>query len=155
VTATAQERIAKRIALPYLGRVSRRLQWLVLGIALALGVGIGAVIAIVHSSGSPATPRIASASIPNPRLDPGAPLSAVAPDFTLTDQLGKRVSLHSLRGKVVVLSFNDPECTTICPLTTTALLRAKALLGPAARDVELLGVGANPEATQVKWVRSY
>jgi cytochrome oxidase Cu insertion factor (SCO1/SenC/PrrC family) len=135
--------------------VSRRLQWLVLGIALALGVGIGAAIAVTHSSGAPATPRIASASIPNPRLDPGAPVSEVAPDFTLTDQLGKRVSLHSFRGKVVVLSFNDPECTTICPLTTTALLRAKELLGPAASRVELLGVGANPEATQVKWVRAY
>ena len=27
--------------------------------------------------------------------------------------------------------------------------------GPAAADVQLLGVGANPEATQVKWVRAY
>jgi cytochrome oxidase Cu insertion factor (SCO1/SenC/PrrC family) len=143
------------MALPYFGRVSRRVQWLVLGLALVVGVGIGAAIAVVHSSGDAAAPRIAAASIPNPRLDPGAPLSAVAPDFTLTDQLGKRVSLHSFRGKVVVVSFNDPECTTICPLTTTALLRAKALLGPAARDVQLLGIGANPEATQVKWVRSY
>src|SRR5262249_47408975 len=68
---------------------------------------------------------------------------------------GKRVSLRSLRGKVVVVSFNDPECTTICPLTTTALLRAKQLLGPAASRVELLGIGANPEATEVKWVRAY
>ena len=54
-----------------------------------------------------------------------------------------------------MLTFNDPECTTICPLTTTALLHAKELLGPAASRVELLGVGANPEATQVKWVRAY
>ena len=91
----------------------------------------------------------------NPQLDPGARLNALAPDFTLTDQFGKRVSLRSLHGKVVVLAFNDPQCTTICPLTTTALLQAKKLLGPAASQVELLGVGANPEATQVKWVRSY
>jgi cytochrome oxidase Cu insertion factor (SCO1/SenC/PrrC family) len=92
----------------------------------------------------------------NPNLDPGAPLSAVAPDFTLTDQFTRRVSLRSLRGKVVVLAFNDPLCTTICPLTTTALLEAKKLLGPAAASqVELLGIGANPDATQVKWVRSY
>jgi cytochrome oxidase Cu insertion factor (SCO1/SenC/PrrC family) len=141
--------------LPYLGRVSRRLQWLVLGIALVAGIGIGVAVAVVHSSGAPAEPQVAAASIPNPHLDPGAPLSAVAPDFTLTDQFGKRVSLRSLRGKVVVVSFNDPECTTICPLTTTALLRAKELLGPAAGRVELIGIGANPEATQVKWVRAY
>ncbi|HEY4237310.1 MAG TPA: SCO family protein, partial [Gaiellaceae bacterium] len=91
----------------------------------------------------------------NPDLDPGARLSAMAPGFTLSDQFGRRVSLRSLRGKVVVVSFNDPKCTTICPLTTTALLHAKKLLGTAASRVELLGIGANPDATQVKWVRAY
>ena len=137
--------------------MSRRLHWTVLGIALAIGVGIGAVIAAAGSSTTPSTP-IANTQAPamaNPNLDPGAPLSAVAPEFVLTDQFGKRVALRSLRGKVVVVSFNDPECTTICPLTTTALLRAKKLLGPAASGVELLGIGANPEKTQVKWVRKY
>jgi cytochrome oxidase Cu insertion factor (SCO1/SenC/PrrC family) len=138
-----------------LSGVSRRFQWLVLGIALVVGVGIGAAISLARSSGAPATPGIAAPKIRNPQLDPGTPLSGAAPDFTLTDQFGRRVSLHSFRGKVVVLSFNDPECTTICPLTTTALLHAKGLLGPAARRVQLLGVGANPDATQVKWVRAY
>jgi cytochrome oxidase Cu insertion factor (SCO1/SenC/PrrC family) len=98
-------------------------------------------------------PRLPQA--PNPRLDKGMALSAVAPGFTLTDQFGKRVSLSSLRGKVVVLSFNDPQCTTICPLTTTAMLEAKKLLGPAGAKVELLGVGANPEVTSVSAVRDY
>ena len=137
--------------------MSRRLHWTILGLSLAVGVGIGAVIALAQSSTTPATP-VADTQTPamaNRQLDPGARLSAVAPGFTLTDQFGKRVSLGSLRGKVVVLSFNDPECTTICPLTTTALLHAKKLLGPAAAQVELLGVGANPEKTQVKWVRAY
>jgi protein SCO1/2 len=133
--------------------VSRRVQWVVLGIALLVGIGVGAGIAVVQSSGAPAVPSTGQAA--NPQLDPGAPLSGVAPDFTLMDQFGRQVSLHSFRGKVVVLSFNDPECTTICPLTTTALLHAKELLGPAGADVQLLGVGANPEATEVKWVRAY
>jgi cytochrome oxidase Cu insertion factor (SCO1/SenC/PrrC family) len=136
--------------------VSRRLHWLVLGIALGVGVGIGAAISIVRSSGTPTTPAVTpAAAIANPQLDPGTALSGAAPGFTLTDQFGKRVSLRSFRGKVVVLSFNDPECTTICPLTTTALLHAREVLGPAAGRVQLLGVGANPEATQVKWVRAY
>jgi cytochrome oxidase Cu insertion factor (SCO1/SenC/PrrC family) len=141
-----------------LWQVSRRLHWTVLGLSLALGVGIGAVIAVARSSStSPAAPvsDTRTSATANPGLDPGTPLSATAPGFTLTDQFGKRVSLRSLRGKVVVVSFNDPECTTICPLTTTALLHAKNLLGPAASRVELLGIGANPEKTQVKWVRAY
>jgi cytochrome oxidase Cu insertion factor (SCO1/SenC/PrrC family) len=136
--------------------VSGRLQWIVLGLALLVGVGIGAAIAVTRSSGAPATPVFSKPAIANPALDPGTRLSGAAPGFTLTDQFGKRVSLSSFRGKVVVVAFNDPECTTICPLTTTALLHAKALLGPAAAShVQLLGIGANPEATQVKWVRDY
>jgi len=135
--------------------VSRRLQWIVLGLALLPGIGIGAAIAVTRSSGAPATPVFAKPAITNPVLDPGTALSGAAPGFTLTDQFGKHVSLRSFRGKVVVVAFNDPECTTICPLTTTALLQAKKLLGPAASQVALVGVGANPEATEVKWVRDY
>ena len=136
--------------------MSRRLQSITLGLALFAGVGIGAAIAATRSSGTPGSASIsATTEMANPQLDPGAHLNAVAPGFTLTDQFGKRISLRSLRGKVVVLSFNDPKCTTICPLTTTALLHAKKLLGPAASRVELIGVGANPDATGVKWVRAY
>jgi cytochrome oxidase Cu insertion factor (SCO1/SenC/PrrC family) len=136
--------------------VSRRLHWTVLGIALLVGVAIGTAVAATRSSDTPtAAPVTATPATDTASLDPGAPLSAVAPAFTLTDQFGKRVSLSSYRGKVVVLAFNDPECTTICPLTTTALLYAKQLLGPAASRVQLLGIGANPDATQVKWVRDY
>jgi cytochrome oxidase Cu insertion factor (SCO1/SenC/PrrC family) len=136
--------------------MSRRLQWTVVGIALVAGVGIGTGIAATRPSGAAATaPFSVSPAMANPDLDPGVRLSAMAPGFRLTDQFGKRVSLSSLRGKVVVLAFNDPKCTTICPLTTTALLHARKLLGPAASGVELLGIGANPDATQVKWVRAY
>lgn len=136
--------------------MSRRLQLIFLGLALLVGVGVGAAIAATRSSGTPASaPVLATTGMGSPQFDPGAHLDAVAPGFTLTDQFGKRISLRSLRGKVVVLSFNDPKCTTICPLTTTALLHAKKLLGAAASRVELIGVGANPEATQVKWVRAY
>lgn len=137
--------------------MSRRLQAIVLGVALALGIGIGAAIAVMRSSGSPAVPTSMGPEVANrnPRLDPGTKLSGAAPGFTLTDQFGKRVSLRSLRGRIVVVAFNDPECTTICPLTTTALLHAKELLGPAASRVALIGIGANPEKTQVKWVRAY
>ncbi len=91
----------------------------------------------------------------NPYLDPGTRLSGRAPDFTLTDQFDKRVSLRSYRGKVVILAFNDSECTTICPLTTSAMVEAKAMLGSAASRVQLLGIDANPTATALSDVRTY
>jgi cytochrome oxidase Cu insertion factor (SCO1/SenC/PrrC family) len=91
----------------------------------------------------------------NPDLDPGTSLSEVAPDFTLTDQFGQLVSLSQYRGKVVILAFNDSECTTVCPLTTAALVDAKAMLGAAASQVQLLGIDANPKATSIDDVLSY
>ena len=92
----------------------------------------------------------------NPDLDPGSRLSGKpAPDFTLSDQSGQPVSLDSYRGKVVMLAFNDSECTTICPLTTTAMLDAKRMLGRAGSQVQLLGVDADPKATSIQDVLSY
>ncbi len=92
----------------------------------------------------------------NPNVDPGSSLGGrPAPNFTLNDERGHRLSLGSYRGKVVVLAFSDSECTTICPLTTQAMLDAKHSLGSAARDVQLLGVDANPHATAVHDVLSY
>ncbi|HWD85515.1 MAG TPA: redoxin domain-containing protein, partial [Solirubrobacteraceae bacterium] len=67
----------------------------------------------------------------NPNVDEGGPLGGrLAPNFTLTDEGGHKISLRAYRGKVVVLSFNDSQCTTICPLTTQAMLDAKRSLGP-------------------------
>ena len=86
---------------------------------------------------------------------PGRPCPQVAPNFTLTDQFGQPVSLSSYRGKVVILAFNDSECTTVCPLTTAALVDAKAMLGSAASQVQLLGIDANPKATAIDDVLSY
>ena len=91
----------------------------------------------------------------NPDLDPGTGLSGPAPGFTLTDQFGQPVSLHSYHGRVVLLAFTDSRCTTICPLTTTEMLDAKRLLGAAGTHVALLGVDANPDARTVHDVSAY
>jgi cytochrome oxidase Cu insertion factor (SCO1/SenC/PrrC family)/thiol-disulfide isomerase/thioredoxin len=124
--------------------------------AALVAAAIAALIALTIGlrNRSPAV-SVSAALAANPSLDPGTPLSGPAPDFTLRDQFGRRLSLHTLRGKVVILAFNDPQCTTICPLTTTAMVDAKRLLGRAGAQVQLLGVGANPQATETRWVREY
>jgi cytochrome oxidase Cu insertion factor (SCO1/SenC/PrrC family)/thiol-disulfide isomerase/thioredoxin len=91
----------------------------------------------------------------NPVLDPGTPLTGAAPQFTLANQFGQQMSLRSFRGKVVILAFTDSECTTVCPLTTTAMVDAKAMLGRAAGRVQLLGIDANPTATSLRDVFAY
>ncbi|MBV9534338.1 MAG: redoxin domain-containing protein [Solirubrobacterales bacterium] len=129
----------------------QRRSMVVLAVAtMVVAAGVGAALALVTGRNSSS-----ASATNNPVLDPGTPISGRAVNFTLTDQFGRSVSLSDFRGKVVILAFNDPVCTTVCPLTTTAMLEAKALLGNAASRVELLGVGANPTATAVKWVRDY
>jgi cytochrome oxidase Cu insertion factor (SCO1/SenC/PrrC family) len=92
----------------------------------------------------------------NPVVDPGSPLgNKPAPDFTLADQFGHRVSLSQFHGKAVLLAFVDSHCTTVCPLTTMSMLSAVRLLGPAGKDVQLVGINANPDHTRVADVRDY
>jgi cytochrome oxidase Cu insertion factor (SCO1/SenC/PrrC family) len=71
------------------------------------------------------------------------------------NQFGQPMSLSQLRGKVVLLSFDDALCTTACPLTTQEMLQAKRLLDAAGEDVRLLGVDANPDATSTADVMAY
>jgi cytochrome oxidase Cu insertion factor (SCO1/SenC/PrrC family) len=156
--AGIRPRLAWRARLP----PRRKVRLAVPGSWLAAGlVGVAVALIVVHTvlqptAGTAAASTTSSAGLAgNPNLDPGTSLSQVAPGFTLTDQFGQRVSLSSYRGKVVILAFNDSECTTVCPLTTTALLDAKAMLGSAAGQVQLLGVEANPKATSIDDVQSY
>jgi len=81
----------------------------------------------------------------------GTELNGAAPDFTLTDQNGETVSLSSFEGNVVVLTFLDPNCTDICPLTTLYFARAQAKLGDDLSDrIVYLAVNVNAESNSVE-----
>jgi cytochrome oxidase Cu insertion factor (SCO1/SenC/PrrC family) len=89
----------------------------------------------------------------NPNADPiiaeaiggtSAPINFAAPGFALTDQHGRPVSLASLRGKVVLMTFLDPVCTTDCPLIAQEFRAADEMLGARAAAVQLVAVATNP-----------
>jgi len=71
-------------------------------------------------------------------------VDAPAPPFTLTDQAGRRISLRSLAGRTVVLTFLDPVCTSDCPLIAQELRVTDQMLGAQAANVDLVAVVANP-----------
>ena len=73
-----------------------------------------------------------------------APINFVAPGFALTDQDGRQVSLSSLRGKVVLMTFLDPVCTSDCPLIASEFRAADQMLGRAGSAVRLVAIAANP-----------
>ncbi len=100
----------------------------------------------------------------NPNADPiiaqaidgsSAPLNFPAPAFRLTDQNGRPVSLASLRGKVVLLTFLDPVCTSDCPLIAQEFRGAAQVLGAKSRDVEMVAIVANPLYRQITYTRAF
>jgi len=71
-------------------------------------------------------------------------LDIPAPHFALTDQRGDPVSLTSLRGHTIALTFLDPVCTSDCPLIAQEFRQADQRLGDQARQVVFVAIVANP-----------
>ncbi len=78
-----------------------------------------------------------------------------APGFRLLDQYDRPVSLASLRGKVVVVTFLDPVCTSDCPVIAQELREADQMLGSDSRKVEIVAVVANPLYRGVAFTQAF
>ena len=75
---------------------------------------------------------------------PTMPAHLRAPDFTLTDQNGRRVSLAADRGKVVVLTFIHSLCHDTCPFMVEQIKGALNDLPANGRGVPTIGVSVAP-----------
>jgi cytochrome oxidase Cu insertion factor (SCO1/SenC/PrrC family) len=100
----------------------------------------------------------------NPNADPiiaraiagnSAPLDFAAPPFRLTDQNGSQVSLASLHGKVVLLTFLDPVCTSDCPLIAQEFRAADQILAAKSRRAELVAIVSNPVYRAVSYAQAF
>ena len=65
------------------------------------------------------------------------------------------MSLASLRGKTVLLTFLDPVCTTDCPLIAQQFRTANELLGSRSKQVELVAIAANPAYYSAAALRAF
>ena len=117
----------------------------------ALGVIVLGVIPLASAQASPAASTILADSIDGP----AAPINIPAGDFTLTDQHGQQVTLSSLRGKVVLLTFLDPVCVSDCPLIASEFRQAGQLLGVHNPHVELVAVNVNPLYHQEAYIQAF
>jgi protein SCO1/2 len=73
--------------------------------------------------------RAVATWVPGPQTEGALPeayprQTAPAPDFTLVDQHGVRVSLAGLKGRPIVLTFVFGHCQTMCPLIVETLKRS-------------------------------
>lgn len=136
---------------------SARAKWLFWGVVLAVGIGAGTGIAIISRSTGGAAP----AAISRAPIQPTAVWARGArraPDFRLTDQHGKSLSLSGLHGRPVLVTFIDPLCRNLCPLEAH-VLNDVVRRAPAADRPTIAAVSVNPwgDAAQnmrqdaVKW----
>ena len=90
-----------------------RLALMIVLAAVVVGAGGGALIRVLTGSGTAA----AKSSLPTLHgqavWKPGA---RRAPNVSLRDQTGRVVTLASLRGNPVVLTFLDSQCKSSCPI---------------------------------------
>ena len=78
-----------------------------------------------------------------------------APEIALPASTGKPFKLSSLRGKVVVLEFGYTHCPYVCPVSLASLAQARAQLGAAAADVQVVFVTVDPERDTAGHLRTY
>jgi cytochrome oxidase Cu insertion factor (SCO1/SenC/PrrC family) len=117
----------------------------------AVAVIVLGAVPMVAAQASPVADTILAQAI----AGSAAPADFPAPPFALTDQHGSQVTLASLRGKVVLLTFLDPVCTVDCPIEAQEFRQAGQLLGAADRHVELVSIVANPVDYQIAYTRAF
>ncbi|HUA94975.1 MAG TPA: SCO family protein [Acidimicrobiales bacterium] len=123
---------------------------LLAALAALVVVLVGAIPMAAASTNPNADPIISEAINGTPNL-----INAPAPGFTLTDQYGRPMSLSSLRGKAVALTFLDPVCSSDCPLIAQEFRQADSMLGAQSRGAVFVAVVANPVYRSLAAVRAF
>ena len=119
-------------------RLASRLSVVTLAALVLLLIG---VYQLRHSTTSTTTSTSTSASgLQGTDLN-----STPAPNFKLTDQYGKQVSLAQFKGKPVVVTFMYTSCPDQCPLTANKMHSALQLLGKNVANVGMLAVSTDPK----------
>lgn len=86
------------------------------------------------------------------------PILGTPPAYTMTNQLGQQVSSASFRGKVQLVTFLFPYCTTMCPLIAAHLANLEHLgLRPAGieKDVQIVSFNLDPIHTGPAQMREF
>lgn len=124
-------------------------------LALAAGavlLGLVAVLAVALAGESGGAQQVERAPYVGSRPPEGIEL----PAFTLRDDRGAIVRAEDLRGKVVVVTFLDAQCTDACPIVGGELARAVDAMKPAERArVEVLGLSTDPREDTPAAVAEY
>jgi len=79
-----------------------------------------------------------------------------APEFTLTNQDGKRLALKDLRGKVLAITFIFASCADTCPLLTAKMAGIQNKLGNTfGPQVNFVSITVDPERDTPEVLKRY
>lgn len=90
--------------------------------------------------------------------NPAAAQQEAAPDFTLVNQDGRKVTLRQFRGKIVLMNFIYTHCPDICPLATSKLVQVQRDLkarGWFGTKVVLLTMSFDPQRDTPAVLKAY
>lgn len=136
--------------------MSRRLLTTLLAIGvISLAAMIVAIIGITsQDSTSDATVSSPPAHSSSGTQFEGAvlPPGVRAPNFSLRDQDGKRVTMKEYRGRVVVVTFLYSHCKTECPVQAQQI---KGALDDIGKPVPVLSVSVDPPGDTPKSVKHF
>src|SRR3984957_8512266 len=133
-------------------------EWVTPGYLLRMFAALGAVVVVLVGT----APMTLAAT--NPNADPiisqalnGTPniVDTPAPSFTLTNQRGAPVSLSSLRGHTIALTFLDRVCTSVCPLIAQEFRQADERLGSRSSKVDFIAIVANPIYRSISFTNAF
>ncbi len=118
--------------------------------AVGLGVAAASLLAVGFWLGMQAGRHAPPARAALPDLGP-------APSYALTNQLGRTVRSDAFAGKVQIVTFLFPYCTTYCPLIAAHLIGFERLLerARAAGRVELVAFDVDPAGTGPAEMRAF
>ena len=133
-------------------------EWVTPGYLVRVFAALGAVVVVLVGT----APMTLAAT--NPNADPiisqalnGTPniVDTPAPAFTLFNQRGAPVSLSSLRGHTVALTFLDPVCTSDCPLIAQEFHQTDERLGSQSSKVDFVAIVANPIYRSISFTNAF
>jgi protein SCO1/2 len=88
--------------------------------------------------------QLAASDVPLPKPEGQVAVGETLPDFTLTDQDGRAVTLSSLRGKLIAVDFIYTRCPlpNVCPMLSANFARLQKRFGD---KITLLSVTLDPQ----------
>lgn len=79
----------------------------------------------------------------------------VVSNLSMTNQLGKSVSLDDAKGKILVVNFFFTRCPKVCPGLTRAMKKLQDSFVKNADIVQFISITVDPEYDSVPVLRSY